>query len=326
MAIPRSENKMLGYLLAFLTSFTVVMLVTPWLIKLAVKIDFVDKPTERKKHKVPIPLLGGAGMFLGFLVGYIIFVNHIEQRSIAILSGAFLIIAIGIIDDWYKTRKKEFSVLPRFVIQITAAIIIYASGIRFEGFMNPFTNHYVLLQPWLQFLLTITWIFGVTTVINFSDGMDGLAGGLCTISGTTLFIVALFMGQDVSAMMSILLVGAALAFLKYNKYPAKIFMGDSGANFLGFVLAVISLDGAFKNATLVSIFVPILVLGLPIFDNIFVVFKRFISGKPIYKADATQLHHRLLKTGLTPKQVVFVLYLVSMCLNLTSIIIMLLPV
>lgn len=317
---------MLNYILAFLTSFAIVIAITPLLIKLAIKFDFVDKPTERKKHKMPIPLLGGIGMFLGFLIGYIIFVQHTGQKSIAILSGAFIIICIGVIDDWYKTKGKEFPVFPRFILQIIAAIIVYFSSIQFTGFTNPFSGAYVLFPEWLQFLLTITWIFGVTTVINFSDGMDGLAGGLCTISGTTLFIVALYMGQNVSAMMSIILVGAALGFLIYNKYPAKIFMGDSGANFLGFMLAVISLDGAFKHATLVSIFVPILALGLPIFDNIFVVLRRFISGEPVYKADATQLHHRLLKTGLTPKQVVMVLYLVSMCLNLTSIIILLLPV
>lgn len=316
----------LGYLFAFLTSFITVVLVTPLLIKFAVKIDFVDRPTERKKHKTPIPLLGGVGIFLGFMIGYILFVDHIEKRSVAIIFSSFLIILIGIIDDWYKTKSKEFPVFPRLMVQIFAAIIIYASGIRFSGFTNPFTHMYIVLPVWLQFILTIMWIFGVTTVINFSDGMDGLAGGLCTISGSTLFIVALFMGQTVSAMMSILLVGASIGFLRYNRYPARTFMGDSGANFMGFILAVIALDGAFKNATLISIFIPILALGLPIFDNIFVVVKRFLSGKPVYKADATQLHHRLLKAGLTPKQVVFVLYLLSMCLNLTSIIILLLPV
>lgn len=317
---------MLKYLLAFLTSFTIVIAIIPLLIKFAIKIGFVDKPTQRKKHKVPIPLLGGVGMFIGFIVGYIIFVNYVEHKTIAILCAALIILCIGIIDDWHKTRSKEFAVFPRLLLQITAAFIVYYAGIRFTGFTNPFTDAYIVLPEWTQFLLTITWIFGVTTVINFSDGMDGLAGGLCTISGTTLFVVALYMRQSVSAIMSILLVGSALGFLRYNKFPAKIFMGDSGANFLGFILAVISLDGAFKHATLISIFVPILALGVPIFDNIFVVFTRFISGKPIYKADATQIHHRLLKSGLTPKQVVIVLYLVSMCLNLTSIIIMLLPI
>lgn len=316
---------MLEYLLAFLVSFIIVISITPLLIKWAIKIDFVDKPTERKKHKSPIPLLGGVGIFLGFVIGYIIFVKHVEHRTIAILCGASIILCIGIIDDWYKTKGKEFAVLPRFLLQITAATIVYWAGIRFTGFTNPFTETYILFPTWVQFLLTITWIFGVTTVINFSDGMDGLAGGLCSISGATLFIAALYVSRNVSAMMSILLVGSSLGFLMYNKYPAKIFMGDSGANFLGFILAVISLDGAFKHATLVSMFVPILALGLPIFDNIFVVLRRFLLGKPVYKADSSQIHHRLLNTGLTPRQVVMVLYLVSMCLNLTSIIIMLIP-
>lgn len=321
----KGGNKMLKYFLAFLTSFLIVIAITPLLIKFAIKLEFVDKPTQRKKHKAPVPLIGGVGMFLGFMIGYIVFVSQAGHRNMAIMLGASVILIIGIVDDWYKTKGKEFPVLPRLLLQVLAAIIVYKVGIRFVGFMNPFSNQYVLLPRWFQFMLTITWIFGVTTVINFSDGMDGLAGGLCTISGTTLFIVALFMKQNVSAMMSILLVGACLGFLKYNRFPAKTFMGDSGANFLGFILAVISLDGAFKHATLISIFVPVLALGLPIFDNIFVVIKRFVLGKPVYKADGTQMHHRLLNTGLSPKQVVMMLYLISVCLNLTSIIIMLLP-
>jgi UDP-N-acetylmuramyl pentapeptide phosphotransferase/UDP-N-acetylglucosamine-1-phosphate transferase len=321
----KGGNKMLRYLLAFLTSFLIVIAITPLLIKLAIKLEFVDKPTQRKNHKAPVPLIGGVGMFLGFMIGYVTFVNHTGQRNVAVILGASIIMGIGIVDDWYKTKGKEFPVLPRLFLQILSAILVYNVGIRFVGFTNPFSNEYILFPIWVQFLLTITWIFGVTTVINFSDGMDGLAGGLCTISGTTLFIVAVYMQQDISAMMSILLVGACLGFLKYNRFPAKTFMGDSGANFLGFILAVISLDGAFKHATLISIFVPVLALGLPIFDNIFVVLKRFVLGKPVYKADGTQMHHRLLKTGLSPRQVVMMLYLISMCLNLTSIIIMLLP-
>jgi UDP-N-acetylmuramyl pentapeptide phosphotransferase/UDP-N-acetylglucosamine-1-phosphate transferase len=172
--------------------------------------------------------------------------------------------------------------------------------------------------------LTVIWLFGVTTVINFTDGLDGLAGGITCISACTLFVVALAKGQDVSALMSITLVGICLGYLRYNKFPAKILMGDAGATFLGFMLGIISLDGAFKQATLISIFIPILTLGLPIFDNIFVVFNRLREGKPIYVGDASQAHYRLLAKGLSQKQAVYVLYLVSVCLNLSAIILLLL--
>ena len=314
------------YFSAFLIVFIIVYSLIPHLRTLAFKLDFVDKPTERKKHIEPIPLLGGLGIFIGFISGYLIFIRPINTKFIAILISSFLILSIGLVDDWYKTRSKEFPVSPRLVIQILSAIIVYKAGIVFYGFTNPFTYTYVLLPVWLQFILSVTWILGVTTVINWSDGMDGLAGSLSAISASTLFVVALAKDQHASAMMAILLIGAALGFLKYNKHPAQIFMGDSGANFLGFILGIIALDGAFKQATLISIFIPILALGVPIFDNIFVIIRRFLDGKPIYKADATQIHHRLLSTGLNQKQVVTTISLLSVCLSLLSIILLLLKV
>lgn len=320
------KGKLMIYLSAFLVVFIIVYSLIPRLRILAFKIGFVDKPTERKKHTEPVPLLGGLGIFIGFVSGYAIFIKPIDTKFLAILFGSFLVLSIGIVDDWYKTRSKEFPVSPRLIIQILSAIIVYRAGIVFYGFTNPFTHTYIFLPVWLQFILTVTWILGVTTVINWSDGMDGLAGSLATISASTLFVVALAKGQSGSAMMAILLVGSALGFLKYNKHPAQIFMGDSGANFLGFILSITALDGAFKHATLISIFIPILALGVPIFDNIFVIIKRFLDGKPIYKADATQIHHRLLSTGLNQKQVVTAISLLSVCLSLLSIIILLLNI
>lgn len=320
------EGKTMIYFSAFLVVFIVVYLLIPQLRILAFKIAFVDKPTERKKHIEPVPLLGGLGIFIGFISGYLIFIRPINTKFIAILISSFLVLSIGIIDDWYKTKSKEFPVSPRLVIQILSAIIVYKAGIVFYGFTNPFTHTYVLLPVWIQFVLSVTWLLGVTTVINWSDGMDGLAGSLATISASTLFLVALAKGQHNSAMMAMLLIGAALGFLKYNKHPAQIFMGDSGANFLGFILGIIALDGAFKQTTLISIFIPILALGVPIFDNIFVIIRRFSDGNPIYKADATQIHHRLLSTGLNQKQVVTAISLLSVCLSLVSIILLLLEV
>ncbi|MDP4145320.1 MAG: MraY family glycosyltransferase [Bacillota bacterium] len=316
----------MGYLYGFVIAFSISYLLIPRLKKLAFKIGFVDKPTERKKHKSPIPLLGGIGIFAGFFSGYFILGKSMNPNFFSILIASFLIFAIGLVDDWYKTRGKEFAVWPRILVQIISAVIVYHSGIVFRGFTNPFTHEYIVLPVWMQFILSITWLLGVTTVINWSDGMDGLAGGLSAISATTLFVVALAKGQPDSAMMSMLVVGAALGFLRYNKHPAEVYMGDSGANFLGFILGIIALDGAFKQTTMISVSIPILALGIPIFDNLFVIAKRFWEGTPIYKADSRQIHYRLLSSGLTQKQVVSFLYLMSVCLSLVSIILLLLKV
>lgn len=321
-----SGGAAVNYLYAFLTVFFIVYLITPRLIKLAVKIDFLDKPTKRKKQKKPMPLVGGAAIFIGFFCGYFIFMRPLRKEFPYILVASLLVFLIAIVDDWYKTKGKEFAVLPRLIIQISAAVMIYRSGIAFDGITNPFTHIYVLLPEGLKFILSITWIFGVTTVINWTDGLDGLAGSISAIAGSTLFVVALAKGETSSAMMSILLVAALLGVLKYNKYPAKTYIGDSGANFLGFMLAIIALDGAFKQATVVSIGIPILTLGVPIFDNIYVIIRRFMNGKPIYAADASQIHHRLMSAGLSQKQVVTFLSLISVCLSLCSIIILLLRI
>lgn len=314
------------YFAAFMLSFIIVLVLIPPFSKLAYKIDFVDKPrqdVERKLHRQPIPLTASYAIFIGFFIAYLIIARDFSWQTGAIFLGGILLLVIGTLDDWYKTKGKDFPALPKLIVQVLAAVLVYASGIVFTGFVNPFSGEYVMLPVILQFVLTILWIFGVTTVINFSDGLDGLAGGLSAISAITLFVVALAMGQSNSAIMAIILVGAALAYLRYNKPPAKIFMGDAGATFLGFVLAVIALDGAFKQATVLSLFIPILALGVPIFDNLFVVVKRFIQGKAIYQADASQAHYRLLRAGLNHKQTLMFLCLISTCFGLSSIILLL---
>lgn len=307
-------------------SFLVVYFLIPPLGKLAFRLDFVDKPRvdeERKIHRRPIPLTASYAIFIGFFVSYLLFTKELSLQTLALFIGGVLLLAIGTIDDWYKTKGKDFPSLPKFIVQVTAAILVYASGIAFTGFYNPITEVYVDLPVWLQFVLTVLWIFGVTTVINFSDGMDGLAGGLSAISAVTLFVVALAKGQTNSAMLSIILVGVTVAYLRYNKPPAKVFMGDAGATFLGFILAVIALDGAFKQATVLSLFIPVLALGVPIFDNLFVVTRRLLQGKSMFQADASQAHYRLLRAGLNHKQVVAFLCLISICFCLSSIILLL---
>lgn len=312
------------YILSFILAFLIVYLITPILIKLSFKYSFTDKPTKRKKHKGETPLCGGLAMFIGFFIVYFTVNNYtsIKEKS-WILLGSALILLIGLIDDSFKTRGKEFPIYPRLIIQLLAAFIIFKSGIVFRGFTNPFTGVYIQLSGVIQFILTITWIFGVTTVINWSDGMDGLAGGLSLISSITFAAAAIILGQSESISMSLIVTGVTLGFLMYNKYPAKIFMGDSGANFLGFILSIIALDGAFKQATLMSLFIPILALAIPIFDNLFVIIKRFMDGKPVYQADRSQIHYRLEAKGFTPKQVVTYINMVSLAFSIISIILLL---
>ena len=311
------------YIVSFILAFLIVYFIIPALIKVSFKYSFTDKPTKRKKHGREIPLCGGLAMFIGFFITYFLVNSYTQlEEKMWIFSGALLILSIGLIDDAFKTRGKEFPIYPRLIIQLLAALIIFKSGIVFRGFMNPFTEVYISLSMPMQFMLTMTWIFGVTTVINWSDGMDGLAGGLSFISSITFAGAAIILNQSESVSMSLIVSGVTLGFLLYNKYPAKVFMGDSGANFLGFILSIIALDGAFKQATLMSLFIPILALAVPIFDNIFVIIKRFRNGKPVYQADRSQIHYRLEAKGFTPKQVVTYINMVSLAFSIISIVLL----
>ena len=314
----------MNYFIAIIIAFSIVFLITPLLMKLSFKYNFTDKPTSRKKHRGEIPLCCGISMFIGFFTSYFIILrNNNFDEKYGIFVGALLILLIGIVDDYYKSVGKEFAITPRLIIQLLAAVIVYKSGVSFEGFTNPLTGVYLHLPEIVQFILTITWIFGVTTVINWSDGMDGLAGGLSFISAMTFATTAIILVQPTSLLFSLILGAVVLAFLFYNKYPAKIFMGDSGANFLGFILSIIALDGAFKGATILSLMIPILALAVPIFDNLFVVFKRFSEGKPVYQADRSQIHYRLQAKGFNTNQVVTYISIISLTCSIVSIILLL---
>lgn len=318
------------YLFSFIMALGIMLILMPKLTKLAYKFNYTEKPNldnERKIHKEEKAYLAAIGIFFSFWFCYFIFTKDMSQKTIIVLISSFLIWTIGMIDDWYKIKGRDLKALPKMAVQLLACSIVASfTNIKFLGITNPFDSSYIVFPSWVQFCLSILWLFGVTTVINFSDGLDGLAGGLSCISASTLFVVSLSKGNITAAIMSITLVGICLGYLRYNKYPAKILMGDAGATFLGFMLAIISLEGAFKQATVFSIFIPILALGLPIFDNIFVVFKRIKEGRHIYIGDASQIHYRLIAKGLTQKQTVYFLYLIGICLNLSAIIILLLGV
>ncbi|RXT08127.1 MraY family glycosyltransferase [Ammoniphilus sp. CFH 90114] len=311
------------YLLLLSLSYLLCYFLLPLFKRLSFYWGILDQPSARKIHAKPIPLLGGLLIYLTVASLVLLFLG-INRLSLGIVVGGAILVTIGLLDDWYKSKGREFYVWPRLLAQVGAAGVIVALGIRIDGITNFFVDHGMIMFPdWLATALTILWIVAITNMMNFIDGVDGLAAGITSISSMTLFFIALIQGQYAAAMVAIILMGAVLAFLKYNFHPASIFMGDSGATFLGFTLAVIAVDGAFKGATLASIFVPVFALGVPIFDTLIVFLKRFLSGKGLHIADRSHTHHTLMRWGLNQKQTVAFLYLIGACLSLTSIVLLL---
>lgn len=306
------------YLLQMMIACILTAMGIPILVKLCEKIKFMDYPNQRKKHRAAIPMAGGMAIYLVFSSLYLLWVPEYSTKTLGVFFAGTLIFAIGLFDDYIKSQKKDLPALPKLVVQLLAAHILFSVGIAFKGFSIPFMDYYVLLPIWIQYILTLLWIFGVTTVINFSDGLDGLAGGMSCISATTLLIVSLLMKDVLPALVCALLIGALLGYLRFNKPPARVFMGDAGSTFVGFMLAMVSLEGVYKEATLLSLFMPLLIFGVPIFDNIYVILRRMREGSPIYKADRLQVHHRLIDKGFSAKQINGALYLLTFCLCLLA--------
>ncbi|CAM3696046.1 glycosyltransferase family 4 protein [Alicyclobacillus pomorum] len=311
-------------LIAFIVSWATI----PYIRRLAFRWNFVDQPNQRKVHKSPLPLLGGVSMFAAFVLAatwVTVLHGSLPDVYFGILMGACLLFGIGLVDDYYKSRAKDFSPWPRLLMQIAAAALVALFGGTVRGFSSPFGTHgFVQFPHFVSVAVTIVWIVGVINVFNFLDGLDGLAAGIACISAVTLMFIALVKGDTNSAIWAAAVAGAALGFLRHNFYPARIIMGDAGSTLLGFLLAAIAVIGAFKSATVISIFVPILALGVPIFDAVRVVIRRAMAGKPVYKPDKTHGHHRLLNAGFSQVQAVTFMYLLSACCSLASMIIVLL--
>jgi len=319
---PEGDLPAMQFVLAVLVSFAFVYFSVPYVQKLAIKTGFVDMPNQRKIHKNPIPLLGGLSIYVGFVVTAAIF-THRALEFWGITAGGLLIFLIGIVDDFYKTRHKEFPAWPKFLVQVIAASILPMFDISIQGINIPLAHpSFVIFPIWLKYVTTVIWVVGITNMMNFLDGVDGLAAGIAGISATTLFFIALVKGHTAMAMLSIILIGSALGFLRHNFHPARIFMGDAGATFLGYVLASIAVDGAFKSATLVSVAIPVLALGVPIMDAFYVMFRRVRENRPIYVADKGHTFHHLMSSGLSQKQTVTFLYLLGICFSLVAIVIL----
>ncbi|MDP5275801.1 MraY family glycosyltransferase [Chengkuizengella axinellae] len=310
------------YLLPFIVAFGTVYALVPVMKDAAIKIKFVDQPSKRKIHHSPIPLMGGVIIYVGCICSMLIF-DGLSTRTLSLLIGGTTLLLVGLLDDWYKTKGLDFPVMPRIIIYLLASSIPIFFGLKIEGITNLTGEGMIFFPNWIGWIVTITWVFCITNMVNFIDGVDGLATGIVTISASTLFVVSILIDQQGSATMAIIIVACCLAFLAYNFYPAKIFMGDAGAIFLGYALAILSLDGALKSATMVSIIVSVFAIGVPIFDTIFVLIRRLIQNKGLHKADNLHTHHSLMKWGLTQIQTVSFLYLIGVVFSLMSIIIFL---
>lgn len=310
------------YGLAVLISFLIVFGTVPPLRKLALRLGFVDRPNHRKIHRKPIPLMGGAAIFVGCVIAMFIFIGF-SPLTWTIVTGGLVLVSIGLLDDAAKSKGKDFPVWPRVILYMAAASIPTLFHINIAGITNPFTGMFHLFPDWFAWLTTMLWVFALINMINFIDGVDGLASGVCMLSSLTLLTAALIKGQPDTAILAGIVAGVSFGFLVHNFYPARIFMGDAGATFLGYTLAVIAVDGTFKRATFITLLVPVLALGLPILDTAYVMLRRLISGKGLHRADKLHTHHVLMKWGLNQVQTVSFMYLIAALFALLSIILLL---
>ncbi len=314
-----SVQEALLMIFAFVVSFVFTFISTPLVTKLAYRIGALDIPKDnRRMHKKPIPRIGGLAIVFGFLVAVLSFSMKFDKQLIATLIGAGIIVIMGVADDC-----KNLDAKLKFVIQILAAlVVIFYGDLRINVFTNPnpfASSPYLVLPEWLSIVISVVWIVFITNAVNFIDGLDGLAAGVSAIMSVSLVFISIRVGEYPIALIGIALMGACFGFLPFNFNPAKIFMGDTGSTFLGFMLATLSIQGVFKSYAVISFAVPLLILGLPLFDACFAMLRRLLTGKSPMVADRGHLHHRLIDIGFSQKQTVFILYAISGVLGITAV-------
>jgi len=286
---------------AFVVALLVSFFLTPVVRRVALRYQIVDQPGSRKVHQVAVPLLGGIPIFIGFSVAL---VAHLPMGRplIGVLIGGFLALCLGLCDDLWSIRPGL-----KILGQIGIGVLTYYSGFSIGFVSNPIGGGLIHLGG-VALPITVLWIVAIMNTINLIDGLDGLAAGVVAISALFLCIVAIGMGQSFAALMAVAVVGASLGFLRFNFAPAQIFMGDSGAMFLGYMLSVISIIGVLKSTIAFSLLIPIIVLGVPIFDTIFAIFRRLRHRRALWGSDMEHIHHRLLRRGMSQRRATLFLY------------------
>ena len=306
----------INILFILVVSFILTFMATPMVKFIAERFGVVDIPKDgRRMHKKAMPLMGGLAMFYGFIVSIAVFMP-VSRELIGLFLGASIIVIVGIIDD-----KKNLHPVPKLIFQIIAALVAVYFGHSIKFFSNPFDGSnlpFVLSSPYAE-IISVIWIVGMTNAVNFIDGLDGLAAGVSSIASLSILLISIIMGNGAVTPIAAALVGCCVGFLPFNSNPAKIFMGDTGSTFLGYTLAVISVQGLFKGYALISFVLPILVLGLPLFDTLFAIIRRLVHGQSPMTADRGHLHHRLIDMGFSQKQAVFILYAISGVLGISAV-------
>jgi UDP-GlcNAc:undecaprenyl-phosphate GlcNAc-1-phosphate transferase len=326
------------YFLALIFAFLGTAVFTPVSILLARKFDVLDYPRARNVHRQPLPRWGGIGIFAGFFTAVIVLLisfpsfrsllnyksGELLKQLTGIIFGGILVFVLGLVDD-----KKSVLAPVKFCVQIIAAYIAMDYGVRITGLALPFFDHFITFPIIIGQMVTVFWIIGFMNTINLADGLDGLAAGIVAIAAGTFFVVALLQSDtklvllskqlQFSAVLAAMLMGACLGFLVYNFNPAKVFMGDSGALFLGFMLSTISTIGTLKSTAVMALFIPIVVVALPILDVALSIFRRMRQGMGLMQPDKDHIHHRLLKFGWTHREVVLLMYVFTLILSIGSI-------
>jgi UDP-GlcNAc:undecaprenyl-phosphate GlcNAc-1-phosphate transferase len=314
-------------------AFFISLGASPLSIWFAGKIGAIDMPKDRGMHGSPMPRLGGLAIFIGSMVAMLICMPifpgktidlagiyvYSDDRLPGVLIGGFLIFTVGLIDDIKNLPPKV-----KLIGQILAAIILFLYSIRFDGIGNPFVEDalQIIHFPWpVSLLITVIWVVGITNAVNLIDGLDGLAGGVSFISAMCIAYTAYIHGWYLICIGLLALAGGAAGFLPFNFHPAKTFMGDCGALYLGFMLSAFSIMNPVKTTTLLVVAVPMLVLALPILDTAFAIIRRMINRRPIMEADKGHLHHRVMNVGMGQRRTVLILYCISGVMGVSGILI-----
>lgn len=306
-------NTLIPIICAVMAMLAAVLL-TPLAAHLARRVGAVSEPAGRNIHSVPMPLLGGLAILAGFLIPVIFYLPLFDAESKALIVGAIVVCLVGALDDIF-----DLNPALKLAGQIGAAIIPVAAGLTIDHITLPFVGAGDLGPA--QYPITILWFVALTNMINFIDGMDGLASGVSAIGLTTFAILAASLDRAVPAIIAASLAGAAIGFLAHNFHPARIFMGDAGSLLLGFIVAGVAVSGVMKSAAALAIVLPMIVMAIPILDTSFVVLKRLRAGVPVYSADRSHFHHRFFRIGWGQRRTVLSMYLWCAIMSAVAIVI-----
>lgn len=322
------------YLTVFAIALAAAYVITPFVERLSVRLGAVDHPGERKVHDAPVPRLGGVAIYLAFMAALLVdfawrrFVKldtgPYDIPLLPILAGATIVLIVGVLDDVF-----DLSAGVKFFGQIVAALVMVvgpllmgqtdsSQAVLMEFIGNPRTGDLVYLATWSSVPLTLLWVVAMTNIVNLIDGLDGLAAGVGGIAMVSLSYAAYMTGHSDIAIVALALAGSSLGFLKHNFYPAHIFMGDSGSMFMGFILGAITVEGVMKSVATIALLIPIVMMGIPILDTAFAIFRRMKGRQPVSRGDNDHIHHRLLYRGFSHRQTVIIIYLWSALLSFSA--------